>query len=110
MPLKPVEFIGDSLDQLRGFPLAVRRDAGFQLDRVEHGLEPDDWRPMTAIGSGVKEIRIRDVSGAYRVIYLAKLADAVYVFHCFQKKTQETSQQDMDIAKQRFKDLMRKQP
>lgn len=110
MPLKPVEFLADSLDQLRGFPLAVRRDAGFQLDRVEHGLEPDDWRPMTAIGSGVKEIRIRDVSGAYRVIYLAKLADAVYVLHCFQKKTQETSQQDMDIAKQRFKDLMRKQP
>jgi len=110
MPLKPVEFLGDSLDQLRGFPLAVRRDAGFQLDRVEHGLEPDDWKPMTTIGSGVKEIRIRDVSGAYRVIYLAKLADAVYVLHCFQKKTQETSQQDMDIAKQRFKDLMRKQP
>jgi phage-related protein len=110
MPLKPVEFLGDSLDQLRGFPLAVRRDAGFQLDRVEHGLEPDDWKPMTAIGSGVKEIRIRDVSGAYRVIYLAKLADAIYVLHCFQKKTQETSQQDMDIAKQRFKDLMRKQP
>lgn len=110
MPLKPVEFLGDSLDQLRSFPLAVRRDAGFQLDKVEHGLEPDDWKPMTAIGSGVKEIRIRDVSGAFRVIYLAKLADAVYVLHCFQKKTQETSQQDMDIAKQRFKDLMRKQP
>jgi phage-related protein len=110
MPSKPVEFLGDSLDQLRGFPLAARRDAGFQLDKVEHGMEPDDWKPMTAIGSGVKEIRIRDVSGAYRVIYLAKLADAVYVLHCFQKKTQETSQQDMDIAKQRFKDLMRKQP
>lgn len=110
MPSKPVEFLGDSLDQLRGFPLSVRRDAGFQLDKVEHGLEPDDWKPMTAIGSGVKEIRIRDVSGAFRVIYLAKLADAVYVLHCFQKKTQETSQQDMDIAKQRFKDLMRKQP
>lgn len=110
MPLKPVEFLGDSLDQLRGFPLAVRRDAGFQLDKVEHGLEPDDWKPMSAIGSGVKEIRIRDVSGAFRVIYLAKLADAVYVIHCFQKKTQETSQQDIDIAKQRFKDLMRKRP
>lgn len=110
MPLKPVEFLGDSLDQLRGFPLAVRRDAGFQLDKVEHGLEPDDWKPMSAIGSGVKEIRIRDVSGAFRVIYLAKLEDAVYVIHCFQKKTQETSQQDIDIAKQRFKDLMRKRP
>ena len=107
---KPVEFLGDSLDQLRGFPLAVRRDAGFQLDKVEHGMEPDDWKPMTAIGSGVKEIRIRDMSGAFRVIYLAKLEDAVYILHCFQKKTQETSQQDIDIAKRRFKDLMRKQP
>lgn len=110
MPLKPVEFLGDSLDQLRGFPLAVRRDAGFQLDRVEHGLEPDDWKPMTAIGSGVKEIRIRDTSGAFRVIYLAKLEDAVYVLHCFQKKTQETRQQDIDIAKQRYKDLIGKRP
>ncbi len=110
MTSKPVEFLGDSLDRLRDFPLAVRRDAGFQLDKVEHGLEPDDWKPMTAIGSGVKEIRIRDVGGAFRVIYLAKLEDAVYVLHCFQKKTQETSQQDIDIAKIRFKDLMRKQP
>lgn len=110
MPLKPVEFLGDSLDQLRGFPLSVRRDAGFQLDRVEHGLEHDDWKPMTSIGSGVKEIRIRDTSGAFRVIYLAKLEDAVYVLHCFQKKTQETRQQDIDIAKQRYKDLIGKRP
>ncbi len=108
MPSKPIEFLGDSLNRLREFPLYAKRDAGFQLDKVEHGLEPDDWKPMTAIGSGVKEIRIRDVSGVFRVIYLAKLEDAVYVLHCFQKKTQETSQQDIDIAKQRFKNLMRK--
>lgn len=110
MPSKPIEFIGDSMDSLRGFPQSARRDAGFQLDKVQHGKEPDDWKPMTAIGSGVKEIRIRDVAGAFRVVYLAKLEDAVYVLHCFQKKTQETSQQDIDIAKTRFKDLMRKQP
>jgi phage-related protein len=110
MPNKPVEFLGDSMDALRGFPLSVRRDAGFQLDKVQHGKEPDYWKPMTAIGSGVKEIRIRDLAGAFRVAYLAKLEDAVYVLHCFQKKTQETSQQDIDIAKTRFKDLMRKQP
>jgi phage-related protein len=108
MTSKPVEFLGDSLDRLRDFPLAVRRDAGFQLDKVQHGKDPDDWKPMSVIGQGVKEIRIRDVSGAFRIIYLAKLEDAVYVLHCFQKKTQETSQQDIDTAKQRLKDLMRK--
>lgn len=108
MPFKPVEFLGDSLDALRSFPLSVRRDAGFELDKVQHGMEPDDWKPMATIGQGVKEIRIRDVAGAFRVIYLAKLEDAVYVLHCFQKKTQETSQPDIDIAKQRFKDLTRK--
>lgn len=97
------------MDALRGFPQSVRRDAGFQLDKVQYGKEPDDWKPMTAIGNGVKEIRIRDLAGAFRVVYLAKLEDAVYVLHCFQKKTQETSQQDIDIAKTRFKDLMRKQ-
>lgn len=110
MPNKPVEFLGDSMDALRSFPQSVRRDAGFQLDKVQRGKEPDDWKPMKAIGSGVKEIRIRDEAGAFRVVYLAKLEDAVYVLHCFQKKTQETSQQDIDIAKTRFKDLMRKQP
>lgn len=97
------------MDALRGFPQSVRRDAGFQLDKVQHGKEPDDWKPMTAIGSGVKEIRIRDEVGAFRVVYLVKLEDAVYVLHCFQKKTQETSQQDIDIAKTRFKDLIWKQ-
>jgi len=110
MPSKPVEFLGDSMDALRSFPQSARRDVGFQLDKVQHGKTPDDWKPMTVIGSGVKEIRIRDAAGIYRVIYLAKLEDAVYVLHCFQKKTQETSQQDIDIAKTRFKDLMRKQP
>ena len=90
------------MDALRGFPQSARRDAGLQLDKVQHGKEPDDWKPMTAIGSGVKEIRIHDMAGAFRVIYLAKLEDAIYVLHCFQKKTQETSQQDIDIAKTRF--------
>ena len=86
MPNKPVELLGDSMDALRGFPQSVRRNAGFQLDKVQHGKEPDNWKPMKAIGSGVQEIRLRDEAGAFRVIYLAKLEDAVYVLHCFQKK------------------------
>lgn len=72
MKVKPVEFMGDALDVLREFPSQVRRAAGFQLDRVQHVLEPDDWKPMTTVGAGVREIRIRDDAGAYRVIYMAK--------------------------------------
>ena len=88
--LKPVEFVGTALDDLRTFPLSARRNAGHQLDQVQRGLEPDDWKPMATIGQGVRKIRIRDDSGAFRVIYIAKLADAVYVLHCFQKKTAKT--------------------
>ena len=83
--MKPVEFLGDSLDRLRAFPQGPRRDAGFQLDRVQRGLDPDDWKPMKSVGQGVREIRVRDESGAFRAIYLATLPDAVYVLHAFQK-------------------------
>jgi len=108
MPVKPIEFLGDSLRSLREFPDDAKRDAGYQLDRVQHGLQPDDFKPMPAIGKGVEEIRVRDDTGAYRVIYTARLADAVYVLHAFQKKTQATSKRDIDLAKQRFALLSRK--
>ena len=108
MPIKPIEFLGDSLRSLREFPDDAKRDAGYQLDRVQHGLQPDDFKPMPAIGKGVEEIRVRDDTGAYRVIYTARLADAVYVLHAFQKKTQATSKRDIDLAKQRFALLSRK--
>jgi phage-related protein len=65
---KAVEFRGSSLEDLRAFPLTARREAGHQLDRVQHGREPDDWKPMTAVGHGVVEIRIRDEAGAFRVL------------------------------------------
>ena len=110
MPAKPIEFLGDSLRSLREFPDDAKRDAGYQLDRVQHGLQPDDFKPMPAIGKGVEEIRVRDDTGAYRVIYTARLADAVYVLHAFQKKTQATSRRDIELAKQRFAQLTRKQP
>jgi len=102
---KPVVFRGDSLDDLRSFPLAARRQAGYQIDRVQNGLEPDDWKPMNTVGQGVKEIRIRDTAGAFRVIYIAKFADAVYVLHCFQKKTEKTGKSDLDLAAERYRDL-----
>lgn len=103
--MKPVAFCGDSIDALRDFPEGAKREAGYQIDKVQHGEEPDDWKSMTSIGGGVKEIRIWDEAGAFRVIYLAKLADAVYVLHCFQKKTQQTSERDIRLARKRFKEL-----
>jgi phage-related protein len=105
--MKAVEFLADSLERLRDFPLAVRREAGFQLDRIQHGMEPSDWKPMVAIGAGVREIRIREASGAFRVIYLATLPDAVYVLHAFQKKTQATPKADIDLAAMRLRELLR---
>lgn len=110
MMIKLVEFLGDSLETLRDFPNSARQEAGFQVDKVQRGEEPDDWKPMTTIGQGVKEIRIRDEAGVFRVIYLAKLAEAIYVLHCFQKKTRETSQKDIRLARKRYKDLMKEQP
>ena len=107
--MKPIEFLGDSLDCLREFPGEARREAGFQLDRVQRELAPFDWKPMTAVGSGVREIRVRDESGAYRVLYVAKFADAIYVLHCFQKKTQATPKRDIDVATKRYRELMKEQ-
>lgn len=103
---KPVEFRGSALDDLRMFPASARREAGYQLDQIQHGRDPDDWKPMTTVGRGVREVRIRDSAGAFRVIYVAKFADAVYVLHCFQKKTQRTAKTDLDLAARRYKELM----
>jgi phage-related protein len=105
--LKPVEFRGSALDDLRAFPEAARREAGYQLDQVQHGREPDDWKPMNTVGRGVREIRIRDTAGVFRVMYVAKFDDAVYVLHCFQKRTQKTSKADLNLAAQRYRDLLK---
>ena len=89
------------------FPASIRNKAGFQLDRVQRGLDPEDWKPMTSIGSGVKEVRLRDETGAFRVVYVATFAEAVFVLHAFQKKTQKTAKRDIDLAALRFKELAR---
>ena len=105
--VKPVEFWAGALDDLRAFPAAARREAGYQLDQVQQGRDPDDWKPMSTIGQGVREIRIRDADGAFRVIYVAKFETAIYVLHCFQKKTQKTSREDIALATRRYKDLLK---
>ena len=106
-PARPIEFRGSALEDLSRFPAPARRKAGFQLFQVQQSDDPDDWKPMTDIGPGVKEIRIREKDGAFRVFYVACFAKTVYVLHCFQKKTQKTSDGDKDLAKRRYKELVR---
>jgi phage-related protein len=107
MALKRVTFHGDSLDRLRDFPEDARREAGHQLYQIQMGREPSDWKPMSTIGAGVRESRIRDASGAYRVIYIATFADAVHVLHAFQKKTRKTARRDRELAAARLRELKR---
>jgi phage-related protein len=105
--VKPVIWVGNSKEDLMAFPATARREAGFQLDKVQHGHDPDNWKPMHTIGPGVREIRIGDTAGAFRVIYVATFPDAVCVLHAFQKKTDKTSLNDLRLAQQRFKTLTR---
>ncbi|MBV1711719.1 MAG: type II toxin-antitoxin system RelE/ParE family toxin [Desulfomicrobium sp.] len=99
-----MKFVGSSLDDLRNFPEEARRVAGFELRAIQNGLEPRDWKAMLSIGSGVKEIRVH-VLGEWRVIYVAKLSDAVYVLHAFQKKGQRTNKNDIELARKRFQQI-----
>ena len=104
MNVKVLKFVGSSLDDLRNFPEEARRVVGYELRAVQNGLEPRDWKVMQSIGSGVKEIRIH-VLGEWRVIYVARLSDAVYVLHAFQKKGQKTSRNDIELARKRLKQI-----
>jgi phage-related protein len=103
--VKPIQFAGDSLARLREFPAGARKRAGERLREVQHGVEPADWKPVPSIGVGVREIRIWDEAGTFRVIYTAKLVDRIVVLHAFAKKTQAISRRDIAIAKARLKDL-----
>lgn len=107
--MKPIVFRGDSREALRSFPESARRRAGHQLEIVQLGRDPDDWKPMNAIGAGVREIRIRDERGIFRVMYITKFGDMICVLHCFQKKTQKTSSGDIATAERRYKELQREQ-
>ena len=102
--MRALRFVGSSLDDPRDFPAEARRQVGFELYAVQRGLDPPDWRPMPDVGSGVWEIRIH-VLGEWRVIFVAKLHDAVYMLHAYQKKTRKTSQHDIDLAHQRYRQI-----
>ena len=107
--MKAVCFLDDALEVIRAFPDDARRETGFQLDRVQRGLDPDDWKPMASIGTGVREIRVRERAGQFRVVYVATRPDAVYVLHAFHKKSQATARRDLELASRRYNDLMRRQ-
>ena len=108
--MKPVVWLGSSRADLKAFPATAMDDMGHQLFRVQRGLDPDDWKPMPSIGAGVREIRIRDPSGAFRTIYLTTRPEAIYVLHCFRKKSQKTAREDIEVARQRLARVPRRAP
>lgn len=103
--MKPIEFHGTSLGDIRDFPENAKKAAGDQLRFVQMGLDPADWKPMRNIGSGAMEIRIKEANGQFRIIYVAKFVDAVHVLHAFQKKTRKTSSKDIELARKRYKEI-----
>jgi phage-related protein len=105
--MKELEFLGDSLKRLSEFPRDARQAAGYQLRRVQDGLPPEDFKPMTDVGAGVEEIRVWGSAGTYRVLYTARHANKVYVLHAFEKKTQQTLTREKAIAMKRYKKLIR---
>jgi len=104
--MKPIVWVGDSLARVRAFPADAKRELGYQLERVQDEREPADWKPMPSVGAGVNEIRAR-IGGAYRVIYVAKFQEAIYVLHAFQKKSSKTARRDIELAQDRLRALIR---
>jgi phage-related protein len=102
--MKPIEFIGSSLDDISAFPVDVRRAVGHELWQIQNGLMPSDFKPMPAVGSGAYEIRVH-LLGEWRVIYIAKFEEVVYILHAFQKKTQATRKEDIELARRRYRQI-----
>lgn len=103
--MKNVQWLGSSRSDLRTFPDAIQAEVGLQLFYLQQGKRPDDWKPMPTVGKGAEEIRVRDSTGAFRVIYYARRAEDIYVLHAFQKKSQQTSLQDLRVAKTRLLEI-----
>ncbi len=106
---KPIHWVGTSYKDLLKFPVEAKRDAGYQLHRVQNGLAPEDWKPIQSVGPGVKEIRISEEGNAFRVMYVAKFSGKIYVLHSFQKKTKKTRSQDINIAKIRYRAIAKEE-
>jgi phage-related protein len=102
--MRKIAFEGDTRQFIKSMPEAARRRAGYDHDLVQRDREPLNWKPFASVGQGVREIRIR-VEGQYRIIYVAKFTDRVYVLHAFQKKTQKTRSADIELARQRYREI-----
>lgn len=105
--MKHIIWLGNTHNIIKGYPDNAKQEIGYILDKVQRGLEPNDWKPMTTVGQGVKEIRIH-LENEYRVLYVAKFQEAVYILHSFIKKTQQTSKKDIEIGKQRYREILEK--
>jgi phage-related protein len=106
MPIKPLHWMGNSLAYVRDFTDNAKREIGYQLDKVQRGGDPSDWKPLSIVGAGVRELRIHSLD-EYRVVYLANLPEAVYVLHVFIEKSQRTNHRDLALAKARLRLLFR---
>jgi phage-related protein len=106
MAAKPVVWLGSSLEDVKGFPDDARRVVGFQLYRIQQGLQATDWRPLSRVGKGVREIRVH-TNLEHRVLFVARFEEAVYVLHAFEKKARKTPKRELDIAARRLRDLIR---
>lgn len=102
--MKRVKFIGSSKEDISAFPPSARVRAGHELFMLQAGREPSDWKPVSEVGTGACEIRVRDEAGAFRVIYVAKFGDAIYVLHAFQKKVQKIAHADIALAEKRYRE------
>jgi len=103
--MKDLKFVGSSLDDLKAFPELARKRIGYELHLIQTGQDPTDWKPMSSVGKGVREIRVK-LEGAFRVMYVTNIGDKVYVLHAFQKKSQQTSQKDIALTQQRLKSVL----
>ena len=102
---KSLTWLGNSKDAYRQFPQGAHKELGYQLQLLQWGLTPADFKPLKTVGSGAYELRYRDEQGAYRVVYVAKYTDTIYILHTFRKTTQKTAQKDIELAQQRYKTL-----
>ncbi len=103
---RPLLWMGSSLNDLRAFPRDARREAGFQLRRVQQGLMPTDFKPLGTVGHGVYEVRIHTTK-EHRVVYVAKFVEGVYVLHAFEKRSRRTRGVDVELARRRLTDVLR---
>ena len=107
--MKEIKWVGSTYKDICSFPEATRQMTGYQLHLLQMGDDPTDWKPMSSVGAGVREIRVHE-GGEFRVIYVAQFDEGIYVLHAFQKKTQKTSKKDIELAKSRFKAVLKERP